>query len=542
MPNLRTLLVLGALFAGNTFAAQAAPPPLLSGMGRWHHRISTKDPLVQRYFDQGLALVYGFNHDEAIRDFRYAAQRDPSCAMCWWGVALALGPNINMPGVEQDREQRALAAIEKARAIADVPPEEKAYVDAVAKRYAPAPSDRAALDRAYAAAMDALAHAYPGDADAQVLAAEAKMDLRPWRLWSSDGKPAPGTEEIVDSLAAVLKVHPQHPGANHFYIHALESSPHPERALEAAKRLPNLMPGAGHIVHMPAHIYMRVGRYDLAVKANEQAIRVDRAYLAVAHPEGMYPTMYVAHNFQFLWAAAAMEGNSKKAVAAAEALAARFPPDVLAMMLQMMPGMDFFIAPTVMVRIRFGQWDALLALPDPGATEPYLQAMWHYGRAIAFAAKAQPDQARAEQKAFDTFVASVPVDAELGPLNSARAVMAVAQASLAGELTLRTVSAEAAIPLFERAVKAEDALGYDEPPPWFLSPRQELGFALLKAKRPAEAEAVYRADLERYRENGWSLFGLREALAAQKKPTAEVARRFQRAWANADVELTGSIF
>lgn len=536
------VLSAAALLAVALAAAPASPPPLLTGLGSWHHAVATKDPLAQRYFDQGLRLVYAFNHDEAIRDFRYASQRDPSCAMCLWGEALALGPNINKPGADPQSEAQALAAIRKARALPDVPAKEKAYLDAIATRYAPPPNDRPALDRAYAEAMEALARAYPKDADAQVLAAEAKMDLHPWRLWASDGAPGPDTPAIVKALEQVLKAHPDHPGANHFYVHALEASPHPERALAAARRLPKLMPGAGHIVHMPAHIYMRTGRYDLAVEANEQAIQVDRRYLDRVHPEGMYATMYVAHNFQFLWAAASMEGNAKEATRAAEQLAARFPPKVLAMMVRMMPGMDYYVAPVVMVRIRFGRWDELLGLNDPGEEAPYLRAMWRYGRAIAFAAKGQPEQALPEQRAFEAFVDAIPADAELGPLNSARAIMAVARASLEGELALRAGKLDAAIAAFGRAVKAEDALGYDEPPPWFLSPRQELGFALLKAHRPAEAEAVYREDLKRYRENGWSLFGLREALAAQKKPTARVGRRFRRAWAHADVRLTGSVF
>jgi tetratricopeptide (TPR) repeat protein len=373
------------------------------------------------------------------------------------------------------------------------------------------------------------------------LAAEARMDEHPWRLWRADGSPAPGTEGIVESLQAVLKKHPDHPGANHFFIHSVEASPHPELGLAAAKRLPTLMPGAGHIVHMPAHIYMRTGQYARAVAANEQAIAVDKAYLHGPHVQGTYSMMYVAHNFHFLWAAAAMEGNAKKAIWAAEQLSARFPPEILAKMARAMPGMDFFVAPTVMARIRFGRWDELLALEDPGSDEPYLRAMWHYGRGIAFAAKGQQAKARAEQSAFDGFFAKIPEDAQLGPLNSARAVMTVAQASLAGELALRTDSAETAIPFFEKAVKAEDALGYDEPPPWFLSPRQELGFALLKVGRAKDAETVYRKDLSIYRENGWSLFGLREALKAQKKPSASVNRRFRKAWAQADTKLTGSI-
>lgn len=544
MRPLPVLLVLAVSLGPTTFAAPTEPvaPPLLKGLGAWHHAVSTRDPLAQRYFDQGLRLVYAFNHDEALRDFRYAAQRDPACAMCLWGVALALGPNINNPGGVPDGEGQAVAALQAARALPGVPAAERAYLDALAQRYMPPGSDRPALDRAYAKAMDALAQASPEDVDAQVLAAEAKMDLHPWRLWSADGTPGPDTEAIVRALERVLKAHPDHPGANHYYVHALEASPHPERALTEAARLPKLMPGAGHIVHMPAHIYMRTGQYDLAVKANEAAIQVDRAYLAQAHPQGMYATMYVAHNFQFLWAAASMEGNWKKASQAADALAARFPPEVMTMLLQMMPGMDYYVAPVSMVRVRFGKWDALLAMKDPGAQAPYLQAMWRYGRAVAFAAKGQPTPALAEQRAFNAFVDAIPADTELGPLNSARAIMAVARASLEGELALRRGELAQAISAFQRAVKAQDALGYDEPPPWFLSPRQELGFALLKAKRPAEAEAVYREDLQRFRENGWALFGLKQALAAQKKPLGDVARRFRKAWAHADVTLTGSIF
>ena len=522
-------------------ARESQSVPLFDDLGTYHHPVHAS-PEAQRYFDQGLRLAYAFNHEEAIRAFKRGAELDPECAMCLWGVAVALGPNINLP-TDPEREKLAWETVRKAQAVAREPAE-KDYVAAVARRYGNPPGpDRAALDRAYTEAMRELSGRYPDDDDAAVLFAESLMDLRPWNLWTKDQKPQPGTEEIVATLEKVLARRPDHPGANHFYIHAVEASAHPEKALEAARRLASLEPGAGHLVHMPAHIYMRTGRYEAASEANRRAIAADRAYLERTKAEGFYSMMYVAHNFQFLWAAAAMEGRSAESIGAAREVAARLPVQMLRSMERQMPGIDYYRAPPYFALVRFGSWKEVLAEPAPPEDLQLLSAAWRFARGMALSATDKLDEARSEHQALAALARSIPKDEMLGPTNPAQAIFAVAERLLAGELAARSGQADAAVRALREAAALEDALGYDEPPPWPLPARHYLGAVLLQADRAKDAEAVYREDLQRNPENGWALFGLLQALQESgSKDAAGMRRRFERAWAHADVRLRGSRF
>ncbi|HJZ87342.1 MAG TPA: hypothetical protein VKN99_19345 [Polyangia bacterium] len=518
------------------------PAQLFEGLGQHHHAVSTQVPEAQRYFDQGLTLLFAFNHDEAIRSFNQAGQLDPRCAMAFWGVALANGPHINNPTLDPDHAKAAWAALQKARQLASgASPLERDYIEALAKRYAADPgAERAPLDQAYANAMRALARAHPDDTDAATLFAEAMMDLRPWDLWTQDGKPQPGTDEVLGALEAVLARDPEHPGANHFYIHAVEASPHPEKALAAADRLgAGLVPAAGHLVHMPAHIYIRVGRYEDASEANRRAIAADRAYVAKAGRQGFY-TMYKAHNFQFLWASAMMEGRSAESIQAGRDMVAQVPPPMIEAMADMVDGS---MAAPILTLARFGRWDQVLAEPAPNPKLRVTSALWHYTRGLARAARGQIEEATREQRELSKLARGLD-DKAMAGMSPGKTVVGIASDVLAAELALRRGHAAEAIRLLEGAVKAEDTLHYDEPPDWYQPVRQILGAVLLKAGRAREAEAVYRADLGRNPENGWSLFGLMQALRARRAEAeaAAVGQRFEKAWAHADVKLTESRF
>ncbi|MBS2028856.1 MAG: hypothetical protein JST54_13220 [Deltaproteobacteria bacterium] len=510
---------------------------LLQGMGNAHHAI-TASPEAQKWFDQGLNLTYGFNHDYAVLSFRKAEQVDPHCAMCAWGEALALGPNINLP-LNPDNEKQALAAIQKAQSLeVKTRPEERAYIDALAKRYGEPGQDRAARDKAYADAMREIAKANPKDADAQTLFAESMMDLRPWDLWARDGKPYPGTDEIVSALSAALKIDPKHVGANHFWIHLWEGSPTPEKALPSAEKLPKLAPAAGHLVHMPAHVYLRVGRYADASKANEDAIVADQKYLGKTHAEGVYAAMYVAHNFQFLWFSSGMEGRSKTSIDAARTMAAHFPPEMVRAMAKDMPGVDAFLAPPYFALARFGHWDELLKEPAPPADFAYLTNWSYFARALAFAATGKLDDAAKEQAAFEAGVAKVPADVTFGPQNLMKDVLAIGQHFLAARIAEAQGKREVAIAELQQAAALEDALHYDEPPPWPIPVRVELGAALLRAGQKDKAEAVFREDLVKHPHSGWALFGLWKSLEGRDdKAAADAKKQFEKAWSKADVKL-----
>lgn len=513
--------------------------PLYPGLGALHHSVTTRSSSAQRYFDQGLKLCYAFNHDEAIRSFREAARLDPSCAMAHWGIAYALGPNVNLPA-DPDREKEAFEEARKARSLAEkATPAERAYIDALSKRYSGNPAaDLHALDVAYAEAMRALAATYPADLDASVLYAEALLDIRPWDWWTHDGKPEPGTREAIAALERVLRKNPVHIGANHLYIHAIEESPTPARGLASANRLAGLAPNAGHLVHMPSHIYLRVGRYRDATELNRKAIAVDRAYIEKERPAGVYPIMYYVHNMHMAWASMSLEGRAKEALFMSRQVAAHVPLDAV----RQMPPMEFWLPVPYYAMARFGKWEDILREPAPASDLRYTTGMWHYARGLALAAQGKPDRAAAERESLAAIAAATPPEAMAG-LNSSAALLRLAIQVLEGEIAFRAGRLNEAVQRFGDAVAREDSLHYDEPPAWYYPVRQSLGAALLKAGKAEEAEAVYRADLRRYPENGWSLYGLAESLNARGRVTdaTKVRRRFARAWTRADVTLTASV-
>jgi tetratricopeptide (TPR) repeat protein len=494
--------------------------PLYTNLGSHHKTISTKVPATQQYFDQGLRLVYGFNHAEAIRAFQRAAALDPTCAMCYWGIALAYGPHVNA---------------QKARGLmSSATPAERAYIEAVGQRYAAEPpANRAPLDTAYALAMSILASNYPDDLDAATLYAESLMDLRPWNYWRPDGTPYPGTEEIVRQLKKVIARNPNHPGACHYYIHAVEAV-NPQAAVPCAERLAKLMPGEGHMVHMPAHIYIRVGRWNDAVTANQHAIHTDEVFIEGQQPQGVYPLAYYPHNIHFLAFASTMAGRSAMAIEASQTLTSKVNLDAarqVGMLQEMLP----YHALTLTT---FGRWDAVLAEPLPPSDIKLSYAMAHYARGVAYAAKGQWTEAQA---ALDT-VKSIDGDTPKGA--DSKTALSIAVHALLGEIAARKGDVKGGIEHFREAIVIEDAGLYFEPPKWYYPIRHSLGAAYLKAGQPAEAERVYREDLRRFPENGWALFGLGQALRAQgkNKEAAAVDARFKKAWAGADVKLVASRF
>lgn len=522
---------------GLTLTSLAEGAVLFDNLGSHHRPVTTASREAQAFFDQGLRLAYGFNHDEAARSFARAAQLDPSCGMCFWGVALVMGPNYNVPMLP-DRAVVAWEGVQRARALASkATPVEQALIGALSRRYGgPEPRPPPAMkpfNEAYAAAMRDVAQRFPRDNDVQVLFAEALMDLNPWKLWSLEGEPAPGTEEIVARLEAVLARAPEHPGANHYYIHAVEASNQPERALPSARRLGGLMPGAGHTVHMPAHIYQRVGMYAEASESNRQAVAADEAYLRQVKPIGYYP-MYIAHNWGFLAFSASMEGRSEETLKAARESARALGPE----MLEMMPGMDFFVSEPLLAMVRFGRYEELLKEPRPDAKYPVFLGLWLHAHGLALAATGELEEARAELAELQKLARSVPPELTAGN-NSARDVLGVAARVLEASIAERQGRPEA-LARWDAAVRAADKLAYSEPADWFYPVRHFQGQALLDAKQWKDAEAVYREDLRRNPNNGWALFGLAQSLEGQGR-SAEATRvreQFQKAWARADFRLT----
>lgn len=529
----------------------AAPLPtpigatLLEGLGNYHRAITTAHPDAQRWFDQGLILSYGFNHDAAERSFLKATELDPDCAMCWWGAALVLGPHVNA-AMDPASNGKAWMRLQKAQALAPrVDLWEQAFIEALAARYADKPpADRAPLDRAYANAMSALVKKLPDDLDAGTLYAEALMDLSPWNYYTAEGKAKGNTKEIVRVLESVLARNPDHAGALHLYIHAVEASDKAARGAAAADRLRELVPGSGHLVHMPAHIYTRVGRYHDAAVANQKAIKADDAYLATCQPApGVYPLGYVPHNHHFLWWASSMEGASATALAAAEETAKRaYLPDLIKS-----PGFeflqDFWVTP-LKAKVQFGRWAEIVATPQPPADLPYPVAVWHFAQGMAAAEQQRLDAAQGHLAELARAAADPQYDQYfVGPDRALSRTLKVAERVLAGELAAARKDPAAAIAAFEQAVQAEDANLYFEPPLWHQPSRHYLGAALLAARKPAQAERVYRADLERNPENGWALFGLAQSLKAQgkKQEAAAVEERQRKAWQHADIQLTASV-
>ena len=513
--------------------AAPGPVPLYDNLGGHHHAITTEVPKAQQYFDQGLRLVYAFNHAEAVRAFGEAARLDPGCAMCYWGAALAYGPHIN-GAMDAVAGEKAYAMLQKAIALApQASASERAYIQALARRYArPPPANRSKLDAAYANAMAAVAKRFPEDLDAATLSAEALMDLSPWDYWTSQGRPKPHTAEILALLDSVIARDPDHPGACHYYIHIQEAA-HPEQAVACAERLARLMPGAGHIVHMPAHIYIRVGRYADAIESNRHAVHTDEGYLTEQHPSGIYPLTYYPHNLHFLAFAAAMAGQSAQAVEAARALAGRLDLEAI----RQYPGLETLVAYPQLTLVTFGRWDEVLAAPLPADGLRFAGAMAHYARGVAFAAKARWHDADLALGKMKNALAATPAGIN-------RTVLKIAAQALAGEIAARQGRPDAAADRFTRAVELEDSLRYSEPPYWYYPMRHSLGKALLAAGRPQAAERVYREDLMRYPENGWALFGLEASLLAQGQDAeaGQAKERFAHAWAGADVALTASRF
>jgi tetratricopeptide (TPR) repeat protein len=523
-------------------ASEAKPATLIPGLGDVHHPVSTSNAEAQRFFNQGLALVYGFNHDEAVRSFKRASEIDPQMAMAHWGVALALGPNINMP-VDAEREKAAYEAIQKARSLASRASEaERAYIDALAKRYSNDPkADLKKLDVEYKNAMADVARRFPDDLDAATMYAESIMVLRPWNFWTADGKPAEGTEEMVAVLESVLRRDPQHTGANHYYIHAVEASPHPEWALPSAQRLKVLAPMAGHLVHMPAHIDIRSGNYDAAARSNAYAAEADREYFKVTGQQGMYPIMYYSHNLHFLAVAHGMQGRYQDAKRAADQLnghLSQFLKETGPAFDAVLPMLDGFMPTPTLIMVRFRQWDEILRLPAPDKRLTAATALWHFGRAMAYASTAKLDSAEKEQGLARAAAKTLPADRMYG-FNTAINVLNVAENVLSARIAMAKSDKRAAIEFLKKALVIEDSLNYDEPEDWYIPVRESLGGALILAGDYAEAERVLRAELEKHRRSGRALFGLLESLKAQgKKHAAEfVQREFEAAWKNADTKL-----
>lgn len=533
------------LFVGDVCAAEAesnAKPvaPLFNGLGDHHHAITAASKRAQRYFDQGLTLCYAFNHKEAIRSFRGALKHDPDCAMAWWGIAYASGPHVNRPMDKEDND-RAWDALQKALALrAKVTAKEQAYIDAMAKRYqAEFAEDRSALDKAYAAAMRELTKQFPDDLDAFTMFSEALMDTMPWDYWLKDRSPKPETEEAFAALRYVINRNPDHPGANHFFIHAVEAGPHPELGLPSADRLGSFAPQAGHLVHMPGHIYMRVGQYREAELANRAAVKADRSYIQHCAAQGFYPGAYYPHNEHFLWYATLFQGRSADAQAAANQTA-QVALENYCGPKKALEGPRLRHLPWI-TQARFGRWDEVLKVPQPPATNDFLidRAMWHFARGLALVAKKQSSTAATELAEMSRLVNSEDARKLDSPQFPATAMLRIAEAWLAGKVAEGQGDLKSAIAHLERAVKGEDEMPYMEPAYWPIPVRPTLGAALLKAGRASEAEAIFRQDVKLWPRNGWGLLGLEASLRAQGKTDSAslVQQEFNEAWKRADTKL-----
>ncbi len=525
--------------------AARAGAPLFDGMGNHHHPITTADPAAQRYFDQGLVIDFAFNHAESARSFRAAQTLDPACAMCYWGEALALGPNINVTSngkavMSDDERTKAYAAIQKAISLkAGASGKERDYIDALATRYNDDLSTpREPLDLAYVDAMRALSAKYPDDDDAASLFAESIMNTMPWDYWLDGENPKPLAAEAIAALETVLGRSPQHPMAIHLYIHAVEASSSPQRAEGPADTLATLVPAAGHLVHMPSHIYWRVGRYHDASEANIRGAAVDEAYIAACNAQGFYPAAYYPHNIHFLWAASSMEGRSAVAIEAARKVAA----NVRLEMIEQFPGVEFFHTIPLLGLVQFGRWEEILAEPRPAENLEYSTAIWHYARATAFAATGDLESARLEHAALVPLRQATDVVFLDSILYPATMLLEIADELVQGEMAMAEKNYDSAVAHFETAVAVQDKLPYTEPPFWYYPTRHTLGKALLAAGNAAAAEMVYRRDLEIYPHNGWAMFGLIQSLKAQGKDASTEETMFGHMWSLADVTLTASRF
>jgi len=517
-----------------TTAQATAATPLYDNLGTLERRVTTSSPTAQQYFNQGLRLIYGFNHDEAIKSFKEGLKHDSTCAMCYWGIAYALGPNINLP-MDTSAARPAYDAAQKARKYSSSStPEERAYIEALALRYSSDPSaNRAPLDSAWANAIGKVSRRFPADDDAAALYGEALMDLRPWNYWTNGGMPkAPSTLEAVRVLEPVVKRNLNHPGACHYYIHAIEASNEARKALPCAERLGSVMPGAGHLVHMPTHIYIRLGKWDIAADRNVHAVHADEKYINERRPTGVYPMAYYPHNYHMMWYALNMLGRSEDALKAARGVEKNVPADAV----RQAPPLEYF-SPTVLFTLaRFSRWDEALREPAPPEDLRYTTGVWHYVRGLAYTAQNKPDSAAMERDKLAAIAKASPEDAYAN-LNSVRSLLAIAEHHLKGQMAAKRGQTDEAVKHLQKAIAGEDGLTYDEPPPWYLPIRQRLGAVLLEAQRPVDAEKAFRADLVRRPENGWSLHGLAQSLKAQgkNKEASAVEERFKKAWKSADV-------
>ncbi len=510
--------------------AQSRPVTLVTGLGNLHHPVSTRNPQAQQFFDQGLRFIYCFNHDEAARSFQHAAELDPKLAMAHWGVAEAVGPNYNDPA-DPDRYKRAHDAVQQAVDLsAGASQAEQAYIQAMAKRFPADPnSDLKKAAEDYRDAMRQLVADFPDDLDAATLFAESSMNLHPWGLWHQDGTPEAGTEEIVATLESVMKRDPNHLGAIHYYIHATEASNNPERALAGANKLAALAPGAGHIVHMPAHVYIRTGDYDAAVKTNEKAAEVDRAYIKATGVQGIYPMMYYSHNLHFVAMCGAMDGAYAEARKNADLLVANVGPHV-----KDMPPLEGFMTIPVAVEIRFHHWNEILKMPAPDPAMKAATVFWHFGRGLALAGTGKVSGAEAEYKIVSEAEAATPPDAifQMPINNKTKDILKIAENILGAKIAIAKKDNTAAIAQLREAVAIQDTLKYGEPPDWFFPVRESLGAALLITGDAAGAEKVFRDDLDRNPRNPRSLWGLRQALLKEKRDydASFVQKQFESSW------------
>ena len=517
--------------------ATPKPAALMTGLGDLHHPVSTRNSEAQQFFDQGLRLIFAFNHDEAARSFQHAADLDPKLAMAYWGVAEAVGPNYNDPA-SADRFKQAHEAIQKAVDLSSsASPSEQAYINAMAKRFPADPTtDLKKAAENYHDAMREVARKYPDDLDAATLFAESGMDLHPWGLWHRDGTPLEGTNEIIATLESVIKRDPNHLGAVHYYIHAVEASPSPERALAGANRLAALAPSAGHIVHMPAHVYIRTGDYDAAIRTNEAAARADEAYIQASGAKGIYPGMYYSHNLHFIAIAASMDGNFAQSKQAADRLAAHVQP-----MMHDMPMLEGFLTIPTAVLLRFEKWDEVLKTPAPDPNLKTATVFWHYARGMALAATGKPDEAEKDRKVITDAKNATPEDAIFAPPfnNKTKNILQIADDVLGAKIALARHDANSAIASFKDAVAVQDALNYGEPPDWYFPVRESLGAALMMSGDTAGAEKVFREDLDRNPRNPRSLFGLMEALNKQGRTydAGFVENQFRTSWKGVPLKL-----
>ncbi len=535
--------VLSVVLAVSAVSAAAQDVPeirLRDDLAVYHRRVTTKSVEAQKWFDQGLVLYFGFNHEAAIASFKKAAELDPACAMAFWGQAISAGPNINKMDMDEDAVKGAYDAAQRALALVkkiDFTQNEKDLIVAVSKRYAwPAPTDRASLDRAYADAMREAWKAHPDDADIGALYAESMMDLRPWDLWSPRGDPRPETPEVMKTLETVIAMVPDHPMANHLYIHTMEASPTPEKALPSANVLRTRVPGVGHLLHMPAHIDIRLGHYKEAIVANQKAIEIDKTWAS----RGGFYTMYRAHNYHFLAYAAMFDGQKDLAMKAANDMVAQVPLEVV----RAYPDfLDAFLGVPTHVMVRFGMWNELLEAKKPPEDLVVTVAFWHYGRTVALAALGRVDEAQAELAAFKKAYDAVP-DSRLAGNNSARTVLDVGLPMAEGEVEYRKGNTDRAFELLRLGVARDVALRYDEPWGWMMPVSHSLGALLVEQKRYEEAEKVYRADLDLHPGNGWALYGLSECLRGlgRADEASLCDTRFKDAWSRSDITIKGSCF